>query len=90
VQKTIPLSDDLKAARFVVTWNSNTAVEAILSGIPAVARDEGSMAWDVAGHSLSVPPRINRMAWAHALAWKQWGKAEMMSGYCWEHVRGDL
>jgi hypothetical protein len=90
VQKIRPLSDELNEAQFVVTWNSNAAVEAILAGVPAVGRDEGSMAWDVAGHSLSVPPKPNREAWAHALAWKQWGKAEMISGYCWEHVRGDL
>jgi hypothetical protein len=82
------LQHDLSGAEFAVTWNSNSAVEAVLAGIPCIAMDKGSMAWDVAGHKLKVPPAPDRDAWAHALAWKQWTKDELESGYCWENVRG--
>lgn len=82
----MPLEDDLRDARFVVTWNSNSAVDAVIAGVPAVAMDKGSMAWGVTGHELRPPPRPDRDAWAHALAWKQWTKDEMASGYCWEVI----
>jgi hypothetical protein len=84
------LADDLSGARCVVTWNSNAGVDAVLAGIPAIAMDQGSMAWDVTGHELNMPPMPDRTAWAHALAWKQWTKDEIASGACWENVRGDL
>jgi hypothetical protein len=83
-----PLAEDLAEAALVVTYNSNSAVDAVLAGVPAIAVDRGSMAWDVTGHvlgelRLSVPYRA---AWAHALAWKQWLPEEMASGDCWAAV----
>jgi hypothetical protein len=82
------LQADLAGARLAVTWNSNSGVDAVLAGVPTVAMDKGSMAWDVSGHFLSTPPKPDRLAWAHAMAWKQWLREEFESGYCWEHVRG--
>lgn len=84
------LAEDLAGARFAVTWNSNAGVDAVLAGIPAISMDEGSMAWDVTGHELKEPPMLDRTAWAHALAWKQWTKEEIASGECWANVKGDL
>jgi hypothetical protein len=81
------LAQDLAGARVAVTWNSNSGVDAVLAGVPAIAMDRGSMAWDVTGHTLAMPPTPDRTAWAHALAWKQWARDEMESGFCWEHVR---
>lgn len=80
------LEHDLAGARCVITWNSNSAVDAVLAGVPAVAMDRGSMAWDVTGHALALPPAPPREAWAHALAWCQWTKEEMASGECWAAV----
>lgn len=81
------LADDLDGARIAVTFNSNSGVDAVLAGVPTIAVDRGSMAWDVTGHSLQVPPDApDREAWAHALAWKQWRREEMESGYCQEMV----
>lgn len=82
------LADDLAGARCVVTWNSNSGVDAVLAGVPTVAMDQGSMAWDVTGHELKMPRVCERESWAHALAWKQWTKEEMSSGYCWDMVKG--
>jgi hypothetical protein len=82
-----PLQADLDEAACVVTWSSNSAVDAVLAGVPTVAMDRGSMAYQVAGHELgTMPPMPDRMAWSHALAWKQWSMKEMAGGDCWAAV----
>jgi hypothetical protein len=82
-----PLADDLADAACVVTYNSNSAVDAVLAGVPTIAVDRGSMAWDVTGHELGqMPPAPPRNDWATALAWKQWLPEEMASGDCWQAV----
>lgn len=82
-----PLADVLAEAAMVVTYNSNSGVDAVLAGVPTIAMDPGSMAWDVTGHDLSeVAPTPDRTAWAHRLAWCQWRMDEIASGACWEAV----
>lgn len=82
------LADALGGAEFVVAWNSNSAVDAVLAGVPAVVMDRGSMAWPVAGHSLcALPPQPEREQWAHELAYAQWTHAEMASGEAWAHLK---
>lgn len=81
------LDEALSGAALVVTFNSNTAVESVLAGVPTVAMDLGSMAWPVTTHSLETEPQMpDRMTWAAELAWKQWTLNEMASGECWGHV----
>ncbi|MPZ58442.1 MAG: hypothetical protein GEU91_18505 [Rhizobiales bacterium] len=86
VRQTVPIESALLNARCVVTWNSNSGVDAVLAGVPTVTMDEGAIAWPVAGHVLALPPTPDRSAWAHALAWKQWTLEEMTSGECWATV----
>lgn len=81
---SVPINEQFRGARCAVTWNSNSGVDAIMAGVPTVAMDQGSMAWDVAGHEFAMPPKPDRTAWAHAMAWKQWTKDEMASGQCWD------
>ena len=85
------LAEDLAASEFAVTFNSNSGVDAVLAGVPTVAHDPGSMAWDVTSHS--VDERLlmpDRHAWAHRLAWRQWLPGEIAGGLAWPHVRGAL
>ena len=86
-----PLSDALAEAACVVTWNSNTGVDAVLAGVPTITHDEGAMAWDVSSHSvfesLTTP---NREGWFRDMAWKQWTMDEMRSGRAWEVVRSAM
>lgn len=70
------LSAALQGAEWVITYNSNTAVESYLAGKPTQVDDEGSMAWNV----------TNREQWAYRLAWRQWTLEELASGYALEHV----
>ena len=80
------LEENLKGAGVVVTFNSNSGVNASLYGRPVLAFDQGSMVYDIAGHSVDDVKEVDRKRWAHALAWKQWTVQEMSSGQCWEAV----
>jgi hypothetical protein len=85
------LADDLSASEFAVTFNSNSGVDAVLAGVPTVAHDKGSMAWDVSSHSVDerlVMP--DRLAWAHRMSWRQWLPEEIAAGIAWPHVKGAL
>jgi hypothetical protein len=80
------LASAMRDAGVVVTFNSNTGVEAALYGRPVIAMDEGSMAWDVAAHEVGEIVTPDRLAWAAKLAWCQWSREEMVSGACAEAV----
>lgn len=84
-----PLERDLQDAFAVVTFSSNTAVDAIISGIPAFAMDKGSMAWMVANRDfiyLDKPLLAPREPWAFNLAYAQWNLEEMREGKPWRHL----
>lgn len=87
-----PLADALAGAAGVITYNSNSAVDAVLAGVPAYAEDEGSMAWDVAAWSIkeliNFEP-VERLQWAFNLAYAQWSTEEIMNGAAWAHLMGD-
>lgn len=80
------LQQCLKQAALVVTFNSNSAVDAVINGIPAIAFDKGSMAWDVTSHTVEEITRPDREQWAHALAHCQYSPDEIKSGAYWERV----
>jgi hypothetical protein len=69
-----------------VTLNSSIAVQCVLNGIPTVTVDEGSMAWDVTGHSLNDIRFPDRAPWCHRLAWTQWSDDEIRDGTPWKHL----
>lgn len=84
-----PLEDDLKGAHAIVTFNSNTAVDAVMAGISAFALDHGSMAWPVTEHDLTMIElqfRPEREQWAADLAYTQWNLDEMSRGWTWAHL----
>jgi hypothetical protein len=82
------LAADLSGADLVVTFNSNSGVDAVLAGVPTVAADAGSMAYPVTSHSVAAPVvRPDRTAWAHAIAWAQWLPTELESGESWARLR---
>lgn len=81
------LAAALAGAGVVASFSSNTAVEAVLAGIPTIACDKGSMAWPVTSHAVCDPlVTPDRGRWAAELAWKQWSIDEMASGACWAAV----
>lgn len=80
------LQDALRGALVVITYNSNAAVDAVLAGVPAIAVDEGSMAWPVTAHVLTEIAMPARETWASRLAWCQWTLAEIATGVAWDVV----
>jgi len=82
------LEEDLARAWCVFTFNSNTAVDAVISGIPAIACDEGSMAWDVTGrlNDVETPCTPDRGRWMRDLCYTQWTPEEMRAGETWKHL----
>lgn len=82
------LCEALERAVLVVTYNSNVGTDAVLAGVPAIACDDGSMAWPVVAHGLGAPIiRPERAEWCARLAWRQWSQEELRDGTAWEHVR---
>lgn len=80
---------DLHNAHAVFTFNSNSAVEAQLAGVPTFADDYGSMAWDVSAHdldALEAMPQPDRAPWLSNLAYAQWTPEEMRTGLTWGHL----
>lgn len=74
------LNQALAGAAVVVTWNSNSGVDAVVQGVPTVVTDRGSMAWDVASHNIGEIKTPCRKDWANDLAWKQWRIDEIQNG----------
>jgi hypothetical protein len=82
------LESDLSGASLCLTYNSNAGVEAVCAGVPTITMDEGSMAWQVTGHSIAAGKLMpDRTQWAHRLAWCQWRMDEISDGTAWEHLR---
>lgn len=86
---TRPLIEAIQDCHAVVTFNSNSAVEAVIEGVPVFAFDSGSMALAVANtdwDSIPSPVLPNRVQWLNDLAYTQWTPAEMREGEAWEHL----
>jgi len=84
-----PLEKDLKDAWAVVTFSSNTGVEAAIAGVPVFAFDEGAMALPVANTKwteLEDPRMPDRTQWLNNLAYCQWTPDEMREGLPWKHL----
>ena len=88
------LAESLKDAKCVVTFNSNSGVDALLAGIPVIAMDEKSRAYPIAGHDLDYIPKkaaikeTDRAQWISDLAYCQWTKKEISDGKAFAHLMG--
>ncbi len=88
----------LRETRYLVVYNSNAAVDAVLAGVPTVTMDQGSMAYEVTGHDpTAIPPMPDRADWGRRLAYTQWsmdGRGtkvdEVANGAFWEHLSKGL
>lgn len=81
------LAAELAGAQAAITWNSNSGVEAVLAGVPTVAMDRGSMAWDVSGHEVGDLLTPDRQRWAERLAYCQWTTEEIAAGKAWDALK---
>lgn len=76
------LEECISGARAVVTFNSNTATDAVLAGKPVVAFDQGCMAWDICqrGTFSNDTKEPDRLAWAKRIAGLQFNLDEIRQG----------
>jgi len=83
------LYKDLQTARCAVTINSNSAVDAVLYGIPTITLDEGSMAYPVTQHYLQFEKLEypDRLQWCYDLGFAQWEVNEIKNGEAWDHLK---
>jgi len=82
------LQEVLSNAAVVITYNSNTGVDAVMAGIPAISYDKGSMVWDISSHSIKEDLiRPDRSDWGRKIAYAQWLPSELKDGTAWRHVR---
>lgn len=91
VVHTGTMAEALAGAKSVVTWNSTSAVDALLAGIPAVAMDSGSISYPVAGHTIEdaiCPIYPDHTQWLASIGYAQWTLEEMASGQTWRHLNG--
>lgn len=85
----VPLADDLKDARCVVTWNSGAALHALLMGVPVFHEFDR---WIGAGAARALaefergPVRGDRLTMFRRLAWAMWTAEEIRSGAPFERL----
>lgn len=88
----VSIFDDFEDCWAVVTFNSNSGVEALMHGIPVVALDAGAMYYHLAEHWVSkvdspyTPNNEERAQWLNNLAFCQWTLDEMSNGEAWQHL----
>ena len=89
------IEDALVGSHVLVTHTSNTAVNAIIAGIPAIVTGP-CVASVLCSHSLDdldnppFPSDEQRMQWLYNLAYCQWSDAEMASGEMWAFFKEEL
>lgn len=85
------LERDLQNAYCVVTYNSLSAVESVVKGIPTFALDDGSMIWPIAHKDLSkiesLDYNIDIIQWQNDIAYCQWTNREHKTGESWAHLK---
>ncbi len=83
-----PIEVALQRADVAITWNSNSAVECVIEGVPTITLDRGSIAWQVTSHRIEDPLRLaDRAEWGYNLAYRQWRHHEFANGTAWEWLQ---
>lgn len=83
-----PISEALGSAYAVVTHHSNTAVDALLAGIPVHCETGAAAAFSVPLEEIPEAPLLEgREQFLWDVAWLQWTLDEMRSGEAWTHIR---
>ena len=86
VKRTVPIQQDLQSTWLGITYTSSSAINSVAAGVPCVAVDPRSMAYDVCGHGMEDRIKPAREEWAHWLSWTQFTGAELEDGTALRHV----
>jgi hypothetical protein len=81
-----PLIESLENAAAIMAFNSNSLIEGIMNGIPGIAFDKGTMAWDVCTNNYKPLIRPNRDDWGRKMGYTQWTHEEIADGTAIKHI----
>lgn len=85
------LEEDLTRSYCVITYNSNSAVEAVEKGIPIFTLNSTSAAYEIGHKDLSQIENLNydvdTSAWCNKIAYTIWNEDEVADGSMWRHLR---
>jgi hypothetical protein len=85
------LAEDLKNAYCVITYSSNSVVEAVEKGIPIFTLSSTSSAYDIGHKDLSkiesLDYNIDISTWCNKIAYTIWNDTEVKSGNMWNHLK---
>lgn len=87
------LEDAFAATDIAVTFNSNSATDAVMAGLPCLTGDMGAMAWAVTARPGEGPIAPDRTDWLRRMSWCQWSDEEIATGAALAHIferRGDV
>ena len=80
----LDLDSAISGAKIVVTFNSNSGIDALLAGKPTYIEDQGSLAYSVANNNIeniSFDEPLNRKDFFNKLAWTQYSIKEIETGF---------
>lgn len=83
------LEEALEGAKLVITFNSNSGVDALLAGKPTYVHDQGGMAYNIANndiHQCNFKEPEGRYKFFCDLAWKQYTLEEIESGFALQGI----
>jgi capsule polysaccharide modification protein KpsS len=90
----IGLQEDLKKSYCVITYNSNSVVEAVEKGIPVFTLSSTSSAYDIGHKDLSkiesLDYNIDISTWCNRIAYTVWNDEEIADGSMWRHLRDTI
>ena len=88
----VDFTQSLQNAFAVVNFNSNPAIESVLSGVPVYV-DQSSLCWEVGnpiGGDLSNPAKPDRTEWLKRISYTEWFIEEIRQGTPWKRLRPSL
>lgn len=85
------LQKDFDRAYCVVTFNSNSSVEAVCNGLPVFSLDKTSPTYEISHTRLSdienIKYDIDIKEWCNKIAYTVWNEEEITNGTMWSHLR---
>jgi len=86
-----PIENVLKHTRFLITYSSNSAVDAILQGVPCYIESNNHLASDLSIDIENIDKNnldtVKQKEILNIIANTQWTINEIQKGKCWNHVK---
>jgi hypothetical protein len=80
------IQDSLRRAWCLVTHSSNSAIDALIEGVPVFVTGDCASKFLASGHfsNIEKPRYPDREPWFRVLSYSQWQLSEIQRGRCWE------